>query len=93
MKKCALLIAAVLLAASAYAQEKKEPTTQQALMSTCNAEATAKGVRGEDRKKFMSTCLSDGRKRQNEKMKACNTDAKDKKGEERKKFMSDCLKR
>jgi hypothetical protein len=77
----------------AHAQDKKEPTPQQALMGTCNAEAKTKELKGDERKKFMSTCLADGRKRQQEVMKACNADAKDKKGEDRKKFMASCLKK
>lgn len=67
------------------------PTAQQNLMGTCNTEAT--GKKGEERKAFMSSCLSDGKKRQQEKMKVCNTDATGKKGDERKAFMSDCLKK
>jgi hypothetical protein len=64
---------------------------QQNLMGTCNTEAT--GKKGGERKAFMSSCLSDGKKRQQEKMKMCNTDATGKKGDERKAFMSDCLKK
>jgi hypothetical protein len=79
--------AALLLAAgAAHAQ-----TAQQNLMGTCNKEA--EGKKGDERKKFMSACLSDGKKRQQEKMKACNADAKGKKGDERKAFMSECLKK
>ncbi|QHJ01026.1 PsiF repeat protein [Xylophilus rhododendri] len=66
-------------------------SAQQNLMGTCNTEAT--GKKGEERKAFMSSCLSDGKKRQQEKMKMCNTDATGKKGDERKAFMSDCLKK
>jgi len=67
------------------------PGAQQNLMGTCNTEAT--GKKGDERKAFMSSCLSDGKKRQQEKMKMCNTDATGKKGDERKAFMSDCLKK
>lgn len=88
----ALAVTTALIGA-ADAQEKKEPTAQQALMGACNAEAKTKDLKGEERKKFMSTCLSDGRKRQQERMKSCNADAKDKKGDERKKFMTECLKK
>jgi len=78
-------------------------TDQQNKMTTCNAEAKTKELKGEDRKKFMSECLSakpapeaaaeTGTPQQN-KMKTCNADAKTKdlKGDERKKFMSECLK-
>jgi len=78
---------------------------QQSKMGTCNAEAKTKELKGDERKKFMSECLSAkapspaasaseaGTPQQN-KMKTCNADAKakDLKGDERKKFMSDCLK-
>jgi hypothetical protein len=33
------------------------PATQQDKMKTCNADAKAKGLKGDDRKKFMSSCL------------------------------------
>ena len=79
-------------------------TDQQNKMGTCNAEAKTKELKGEERKKFMSGCLSakpaaaasapeTGTAQQN-KMKTCNADAKTKdlKGDERKKFMSECLK-
>ena len=78
-------------------------TEQQNKMGTCNAEAKTKDLKGDERKKFMSECLSAkppapaaseaGTPQQN-KMKTCNADAKTKdlKGDERKKFMSDCLK-
>jgi len=75
-------------------------TDQQNKMSTCNAEAKTKELKGEDRKKFMSECLSakpvpaeTAVTPQQIKMKTCNADAKAKelKGDERKKFMSECL--
>jgi len=79
----------------AHAEEKKEPTGQQSKMTVCNKEAGA--MKGEERKKFMSECLSGKHANakqlaQQERMKTCNAEAKDKKGEERKKFMSECLK-
>jgi hypothetical protein len=81
-------------------------TEQQNKMGTCNADAKTKDLKGDERKKFMSECLSAkppapaasaaseaGTPQQN-KMKTCNADAKTKdlKGDERKKFMSECLK-
>jgi len=77
-------------------------TDQQNKMGACNAEAKTKELKGDERKKFMSECLSAkppaaaaseaGTPQQN-KMKTCNADAKTKelKGDERKKFMSECL--
>jgi len=70
-------------------------TAQQEKMKACNAEAKTKALKGDEHKKFMSTCLS-GKKLtpQQEKMKSCNADAtaKSLKGDERKKFMSTCMK-
>ena len=99
-----LLMAAVCglaLAFSAQAQDKKkEPSeaqkAQQARMKDCNKKA--EGKKGDDRQKFMSSCLkgedagpSDKQKAQQQKMKDCNKQAEGKKGDERKKFMSSCL--
>jgi hypothetical protein len=75
--------------------------SQQTKMKTCNADATAKNLTGEDRKTYMSTCLSAkpaattaAGNSQQRKMKTCNADATAKglKGDERKAFMSTCLK-
>lgn len=52
------------LAADTKTAEKKEPTAQQQKMSACNKTAGEKKLSGEERKKFMSTCLSaDGGKK------------------------------
>ncbi|MSQ58439.1 MAG: phosphate starvation-inducible protein PsiF [Betaproteobacteria bacterium] len=78
-------------------------TPQQEKMKACNADAAKKELKGGDRKKFMSQCLSakkeeqaDKKKEltaQQQKMKGCNAEAKTKdlKGDARKKFMSECL--
>ncbi len=69
-------------------------TKQQTKMATCNKDAGDK--KGDERKKFMSECLSnkpDAKTAQQTKMKTCNVEAKDKKGDDRKKFMSECLKK
>ncbi|MCP8464688.1 PsiF family protein [Pseudomonas sp. ZM23] len=75
-------------------------TAQQDKMKTCNADATAKALKGDERKAFMSTCLKAGSDTkamtpQQEKMKTCNAAAttKELKGDERKAFMSNCLKK
>ena len=73
--------------------------SQQDKMSTCNADATSKGLKGDDRKAYMKTCLSDAPapaakgNSQQEKMKSCNATATSKglKGDDRKSFMSTCL--
>lgn len=92
--KYSIALCALLLAVSASAQDKKkEPTAQQALMGVCNKEAGEKALKGDERKKFMSTCLADGRKRQQEKMKACAAENKGKKGDEYKKAQAECLRK
>ena len=71
---------------------------QQDKMKACNKEASEKLLKGDERKAFMSKCLSAtppaGKMTQQDKMKACNKEAGDKqlKGDERKAFMSKCLK-
>ena len=95
----AAAFAATLWATPAVAQdkkaaEKKEPTEQQQRMADCNKWAGEKGVKGDDRKSFMSACLKGEQPMtQQDKMKACNKQAgdKDMKGDDRKKFMSTCL--
>lgn len=91
----------LLLAFTAFALPVFAATPQQERMKSCNAEAAEKKISGEERKKFMSECLSAAKAAkddkaltpQQQKMKDCNAEAKTKalKGEERKKFMSACL--
>ncbi|MEO8484792.1 MAG: PsiF family protein [Betaproteobacteria bacterium] len=78
-------------APDAKAADAKAPNAQQERMKTCNADA--KGKTGDERKKFMSACLSGEAPKmtQQDKMKSCNTKAGPMKGDERKKFMSSCL--
>lgn len=93
-----LLMIGLLLCSQGFAA-----TAQQNKMTTCNADATAKSLKGDERKAFMSTCLkaapaADAAKPmtpQQEKMKTCNADATTKglKGDARKAFMSECLKK
>ena len=42
---------------SAMTAQQPEMTSQQQKMKSCNAEAKAKALAGDERKKFMSTCL------------------------------------
>jgi hypothetical protein len=99
MLRVPLLMIGLLLCSQGFAA-----TAQQEKMTTCNSDATAKSLKGDERKAFMSTCLkaapaaNDAGKAltpQQEKMKTCNADATTKalKGDERKAFMSDCLKK
>jgi len=86
-----LLGLAVLFSAQGFAA-----TAQQEKMTSCNADASAKALKGDERKAFMSNCLKKSvPATQQEKMKTCNADASTKalKGDERKAFMSDCLKK
>jgi hypothetical protein len=86
-----LLVLGLMIAGQGFAA-----TAQQEKMKTCNADATTKALKGDERKAFMSTCLKkDVPQTQQEKMKTCNADATTKalKGDERKTFMSDCLKK
>nr|WP_246479916.1 PsiF family protein [Niveibacterium microcysteis] len=85
--------------------DAKAPSAQQDKMKVCNEKAT--GMKGDERKKFMSDCLSakpagapaadakaDAKSStsQQDKMKVCNEKATGKTGDDRKKFMSECLK-
>lgn len=93
------LVAALftLTVASAFAE-----TPHQERMKVCNADAAKKELKGDERKAFISECLSakkeeSGEKKgeltaQQQKMRQCNHDAKGMKGKERKEFMSKCLK-
>lgn len=103
-----LLAFAFFSAGSVYAadgatKEKRAPSpaqlAQQEKMKSCNADAKKNALKGDDRKKFMSECLSKkapapATANQQGKMKACNAQAGEKalKGDERKAFMSECLK-
>lgn len=80
-----------LVLGTAHAAEEKAPTKQQTKMATCNKEAG--DMKGDERKAFMKTCLSNKPATQQDKMKTCNAEAAGKKGDERKAFMSECLKK
>jgi hypothetical protein len=93
---------AVMAGQGAIAQTAASTThtnSQQEKMKTCNADASAKGLKGADRETYMKTCLSkEGStpskgNSQQEKMKTCNADATSKglKGTERQTFMKSCL--
>ncbi|WNZ79045.1 PsiF family protein [Pseudomonas sp. P105] len=88
-----LLVIGLLLSSQGFAA-----TAQQNKMTTCNADATAKALKGDERKAFMSNCLKatpvDASTPQ-ERMKTCNATATTQalKGDARKAFMSECLKK
>ncbi|ATN09142.1 phosphate starvation-inducible protein PsiF [Pseudomonas sp. FDAARGOS_380] len=97
MLRIPLLMMGLLMCAQGFAA-----TAQQNKMTTCNAEATTKTLKGDERKTFMKTCLSapaanDAKTLtpQQQKMKDCNASAKTQAlaGDARKTFMSTCLKK
>ncbi|AVB22224.1 phosphate starvation-inducible protein PsiF [Pseudomonas syringae pv. theae ICMP 3923] len=88
-----LLLVGLMVSAQGFAA-----TAQQNKMTTCNADASAKTLKGDERKAFMSTCLKAApppEATQQDKMKTCNATAGSQalKGDARKSFMSDCLKK
>ena len=96
-----VLAASALLALGALSQPVQAENSQNTKMTSCNADAKAKNLAGDERKSFMKSCLSASppssgaaTNSQQQKMKTCNADAKTKKlaGADRKKYMSDCLK-
>lgn len=92
MLRVPLLLMGVLVCSQGFAA-----TAQQNKMTRCNADASAKTLKGDERKAFMSACLKAkpaGAATQQEKMKTCNATAGTQalKGDARKAFMSTCLK-
>jgi len=94
-----VVVACALPFSTVYAASAAQQA-QQDKMTACNKQAGDKQLKGDDRKKFMSDCLSadaaapKSKNSQQDKMTACNKEAGDKqlKGDDRKKFMSTCLK-
>ena len=96
-------VLAVALAAALPALAGEKNQSQQERLSHCAHES--KGLKGEERQKFMSECLKGDKAREprrdtahndrpQNRMKTCNETArkKDLHGDERKAFMSSCLK-
>ena len=84
---CSALAAVSLLAGPAFAKGNPK-------MAECNKQAA--GKTGDEKKKFMSECLSSAKPKkeltpQQQKMKDCNVQAKGMKGKERQAFMKTCL--
>lgn len=92
MLRVPLLLMGLLLCSHSFAD-----TAQQNKMTTCNADASAKALKGDERKAFMSNCLkaTPVATTPQERMKNCNATATTQalKGDARKAFMSDCLKK
>ncbi len=90
MKRMLLSCAGALCIALPFASPASAATPQQEKMKACNKDA--EGKKGDERKAFMSSCLSaKAPMTQQDKMKQCNKDAAGKKGDDRKSFMSSCL--
>jgi hypothetical protein len=95
------LVYATACALAAFAASAGADNAQQSKMTSCNADAKARNLSGDDRKAFMKTCLSAAPapaakplNSQQQKMKDCNANAKTQNlsGDARKQFMSNCLK-
>lgn len=84
MKHFLIVVAALALSFSLGAHAQ---TPQQTLMASCT------DMKGDERKAFMKTCLSDGKKQSQERMKTCNVEVEGKTGDARKVFLSECLKK
>ena len=78
---------------AALAQGGRQAAAVDDRTATCAREA--KGLKGEERERFLSECLrnASGTHSQQEKMKHCNQEARtrDLHGDERRAFMSSCL--
>jgi hypothetical protein len=83
---CAFAAAAPAFAADTTAA----PNAQQEKMKACNAKA--EGKTGDDRKKFMSSCLSAKPAKAESKMSMCNKQTAGLSGDARSKAQSECMK-
>jgi Ni/Co efflux regulator RcnB len=97
MMKRLLIAALVAVPMCAFAADEakgdaKKMTPQQERMASCNKDAGAKDLKGDERKKFMSECLSAEKKTYDNKMAACNAKTKGLKKDEANKVRSECMK-
>jgi len=93
MNKLLILLAACTFAAAApafAADTAAAPNAQQEKMKACNAKA--EGKTGDDRKKFMSDCLSAKPAKAESKMSMCNKQTAGLSGDARSKAQSECMK-
>ena len=95
MNKLLILVAACSFSATApafAADTAAAPNAQQEKMKACNAKA--EGKTGDDRKKFMSDCLSakPAPAKEESKMAMCNKQTAGLSGDARSKAQSECMK-
>ena len=97
MNKLLILIAACTFAAAAPAfaadtatAPVAAPNAQQEKMKACNTKA--EGKTGDDRKQFMSSCLSAKPAKPESKMSMCNKQTAGMSGDARSKAQSECMK-
>jgi Skp family chaperone for outer membrane proteins len=95
MNKLLILIAACTFAAAAPAFAADATPTpaqkaQQDKMAACNVKS--EGKTGDDRKKFMSSCLSAKPAKAESKMSMCNKQTAGMSGDARSKAQSECMK-
>ena len=89
---------AAIVAMPALAQQTKPPSpaqaAQQQRMTTCNADASQRNLKGDARQTYMTGCLG-GKMNQTTLMKVCNAQASQDKltTDDRKTYMSACLKK
>src|SRR6516225_2195715 len=88
MKK--ILVLLMLGAFAVGASPAFAENAQQERMKTCNAQAGDK--KGDERKKFMSDCLSAEKKKYDSKMAECNAKTKGMTKDEANKARSECMK-
>ncbi len=89
-----LIAAAPMLGAASAIAQNAPASSQQQRMKDCNATASARALKGDARKDYMSACLA-GKADQTTIMKVCNEQATQDKlsGDRRKAYMSSCLKK
>jgi hypothetical protein len=93
MNKLLVLMAACAFAAAvpAFAADTvAAPNAQQEKMKACNAKA--EGKTGDDRKQFMSSCLSSKPAKPESKISMCNKQTAGMSGDARSKAQSECMK-
>jgi len=93
MKTVAFPLALAGLALAAHGQALREATPQQQLMTTCRYEADARELKGDDKGRFITACLTTGRKREQEVLARCRLESRSKAALERRAFMNECARR